>query len=69
MVLDEGYREIGWWGPRPQALQEWFAAEGRTLDKADRYKRIRTWYVQDRGRATVTEILAIAADQTLTEAA
>lgn len=60
IVLDENDREIGWWGSRPAALQMWFEAEGRMLEKDERYRRIRAWYARDRGRSTVREVLSVA---------
>ena len=69
IVLDGCYRELGWWGPRPRELQKWLAEEGRLLDHGERYKQTRTWYVRDRGRSTIAEVLAIAATHSVCEAA
>ena len=60
IVLDEAYREIGWWGSRPSALQAWVdSAEARALSKQDRYREIRRWYARDRGRSTLDEVVTI----------
>ncbi|MBV9880213.1 MAG: thioredoxin family protein [Gemmatirosa sp.] len=59
MVLDACYAECGWWGPRPSALQRWVMTEGRTMEKDERYRHVRTWYARDRGRTTVDEVLRI----------
>jgi hypothetical protein len=59
MVLDEQFREVGWWGPRPGELQDWATSLGVTLAKPDRYREMRRWYAQDRGRATVNEVVDI----------
>ncbi len=59
MALDGDFREHGWWGPRPAELQAWFLAVGKTLDKAERYREIRTWYARDRGTSTLNEVLAL----------
>jgi len=59
MVLDEEYREVGWWGSRPSPLQELFDAELHGLPKEDRFARLRAWYARDRGRTTLDEILAL----------
>lgn len=56
ILLDEKGEERGWWGPRPQVLQEWFEAVGRTLEKPDRYPALRRWYARDRGESTCKEI-------------
>jgi hypothetical protein len=59
IVYDEAGREHGWWGSRPGPLTAWFEAEGRALEKAERYRHIRGWYARDRGRTTLDEVLAI----------
>ncbi len=59
IVYDDLLEEVGWWGPRPRELQEWFDAEGRAMEKGERYKQIRQWMARDRGRSTLDEILAI----------
>ena len=61
IVLDEDYEEAGWWGPRPSALQQWVTDEGMRLGKDERYRRVRTWYARDRGRATVDEVIDVVA--------
>lgn len=60
IVLDEAYRELGAWGPRPAALQEWVLANRGAIPKAELYPRIRRWYARDRGESTLREILEIA---------
>lgn len=59
ILLDEDYRERGWWGPRPSELQRWVLGEGMQLDKTERYRLVRQWYARDRGRTTVDEILTL----------
>jgi hypothetical protein len=59
IVLDEQFREVGWWGPRPAELQGWVLGAGRALPTEERYREVRGWYARDRGRSTVGEILAI----------
>ena len=59
MVLDCGFVEHGWWGPRPSELQAWATTEGRALEKDERYRHVRTWYARDRGRTTLHEVLGI----------
>jgi hypothetical protein len=60
MVFDESMAEVGWWGPRPFALQRWFLDGGIRLENGERYKQIRSWYARDRGRTILDEILSIA---------
>ena len=60
MVLDEDFRELGWWGPRPAELQAWATSPGaRAMTKDDRYREIRRWYARDRGRTTLEEIVQL----------
>ena len=58
ILLDEEYRERGWWGPRPPELQSWVLGPGRALDKDARYHQVRTWYARDAGRTTLDEVVA-----------
>lgn len=60
IVLDEAWRELGHWGPRPAALQA-FVMENRPLvPKAELYPQVRRWYARDRGKTTLREVLAAA---------
>jgi hypothetical protein len=57
IVLDEEYRELGWWGSRPEPLQHWVKSEeAQQLGKEDRYREVRRWYARDQGRTTLEEI-------------
>ena len=38
MVLDENFREVGWWGPRPRELQDW-ATSWTDAHETDRYRK------------------------------
>lgn len=59
IVLDEDFRELGWWGPRPAPLQAWVLETGRSLSKPDRYREVRRWHARDRGATTLAEVLAL----------
>lgn len=59
IAFDDEFRELGWWGSRPAPLQEWVMSEGKTLSKEARYKEVRRWYANDRGRTTLAEIVAM----------
>lgn len=59
MVLDDAFAERGWWGSRPSELQAWVDAVGRTMEKDERYRHVRTWYARDRGRSTLHEVLTL----------
>jgi hypothetical protein len=59
IALDEEFRERGWWGPRPSALQRWVLGEGQAMELKERYREVRAWYARDRGRTTVDEVVAM----------
>src|SRR5215208_2192686 len=59
ILLDQKFRECGWWGPRPHALQKWVTEKGLMLPKDERYREIRTFYARDRGLTTMAEIVAM----------
>lgn len=59
IVYDEGFVERGQWGSRPAPLQQWVQEHGLQLEKEERYKQVRTWYVRDRGAAIGEEMLAV----------
>jgi hypothetical protein len=60
IALDESYRELGHWGPRPSVLQAWVMENRPVVPKAELYPRIRKWYARDRGETTLREVLAAA---------
>lgn len=60
VVLTDDMDELGWWGPRPRALQEFALAQraaGRS--KQEVYPEIRRWYAQDKGQSTIRELLEV----------
>jgi hypothetical protein len=59
IVLDEQWREVGWWGPRPAGLQAWVMGPGKALEQEAKYREVRAWYARDRGRSTVEEIVRL----------
>jgi hypothetical protein len=60
IALDEQFRELGHWGPRPRELQAWVVANRPTIPKAELYPKIRRWYARDRGQTTLREVLETA---------
>jgi hypothetical protein len=60
IALDEEFRELGHWGPRPSELQTWVMSNRGTLPKGELYPKVRTWYARDRGETTVREVLELA---------
>jgi hypothetical protein len=61
IALDDEFREIGHWGPRPEALQRWVREQLRQgRAKGEIYPEIRKWYARDRGETTVKEVLEAA---------
>jgi hypothetical protein len=68
IALDEQFRELGHWGPRPRELQAWVMANRLTVPKAELYPQVRQWYARDHGETTLREVLA-AAGVTVTKVA
>jgi len=59
IVLDEQFRELGHWGPRPRALQSWVMANRHSMPKAELYPQIRRWYARDKGQTSICELLEL----------
>ncbi len=59
IVLDETFRELGHWGPRPRELQAWVMEHKDRMPKSELYPQVRRWYARDRGETTLEEVLAI----------
>ena len=59
IVLDEAFRELGHWGPRPGELQAWVLENRPVVPKAELYPQIRRWYARDRGETTLREVAEI----------
>lgn len=59
IVLDDAFKELGHWGPRPRALQQWVLEHRGSIPKADLYPQIRKWYARDRGETTLRELLEL----------
>jgi len=59
IVYDADFVERGQWGARPAPLQQWVLEHGLQLDKDERYKQVRTWYVRDRGATIAEEMLLV----------
>jgi thioredoxin family protein len=60
IALDEEYRELGHWGPRPRELQAWVMANRGSIPKAELYPHVRQWYARDHGESTLHEVLVAA---------
>jgi len=58
IVLDESFRELGHWGPRPAELQAWVLENRPRVPKTELYPQVRRWYARDRGETTLREVLA-----------
>jgi len=59
IAYDADFVERGHWGARPAPLQQWVREHGMQLDKEERYKQVRTWYVRDRGATIAEEMLTL----------
>ena len=60
IALDEEFRELGHWGPRPRELQAWVMEHRLTVPKAELYPQVRQWSARDHGETTLREVLAAA---------
>lgn len=58
IALDQEFRELGHWGPRPAVLQAWMLANKATIPTPRRYAYARRWYAIDKGESTLRELLA-----------
>jgi hypothetical protein len=50
---------VGAWVERPAELQDWFLANRDGLRRRELMSQKHAWYVEDHGRSTVNEILAL----------
>ena len=57
IVLDQDFRELGHWGPRPRELQAWVMQHKDSMPKKERFLHVRRWYAKDRGMSTMREVL------------
>jgi thioredoxin-like negative regulator of GroEL len=57
IALDAGLKELGHWGPRPAALQEWVISNKKMIPSPQRYAYARRWYAKDKGETTLREML------------
>src|SRR6476620_8940366 len=60
IALDDEFRALCHWGPRPRQLQARVTATRAPIPKAELYPRIRQWDARDRGESTLREVLAAA---------
>lgn len=58
LILDESFRTVGVFIERPTELQEWALGEGKEVTSEEFMTHKMGWYDQDRGRMTMTEVLA-----------
>ncbi len=59
VVLDETFRELSHWGPRPREIQAWAQANRQGMEKSDFYAELRRRYVKDRGESTLRELIGL----------
>lgn len=59
IVLDRDGRELGHWGPRPAALQQWVMENKGKMPKEQLYPEVRKWYARDHGETTIRELRAL----------
>lgn len=64
IVLSRDFGELGHWGPRPAALQQWVLGERAKHGIKPPYPQIRGWYARDKGVSTLREVLALLSTET-----
>lgn len=57
IVLNRRLEELGHWGPRPRALQEWVQRERAATGMKPPFPQIRRWYARDKGESALREVL------------
>lgn len=57
IVLNRRLEELGHWGPRPRALQEWVQRERAASGMKPPFPQIRRWYARDKGESALREVL------------
>ena len=65
IVLNRRLEELGHWGPRPRALQEWVQRARATTGMKPPYPQIRRWYARDKGESVLREVLELMADRSV----
>ncbi len=59
IALDQEFRTLGHWGPRPKEIQEWVIENKDEIPSKERYPTVRKWYAKDRGLTTLKEVLGM----------
>jgi len=59
IVLNRRFAELGHWGPRPRALQEWVQRERAATGMKPPYPQIRRWYARDKGESVLREVVEL----------
>lgn len=59
IALSQELEELGHWGPRPAALQQWIVREREQSGIKPPYPQIRRWYARDKGVSTLREVLGL----------
>ena len=60
IVLDEEFRPVARWGPRPAELQDFVLSQKRAAVRSSEeiYKDARRWYARDRGETMLDELIS-----------
>ncbi len=64
LVLDQAFRVLGHWGPRPTEIQRWVIENTDKIPSKERYVTVRKWYARDRGVTTLKEVLGMLERET-----
>ncbi len=64
IALDQEFRTLGHWGPRPKEIQEWVIKNKDKIPSKERYPTVRKLYARDRGVTTLKEVLGLLERET-----
>jgi hypothetical protein len=57
IALNDGFEELGHWGPRPAVLQAWVISNKKMIPSPQRIAYARQWYAKDKGQTPLKELL------------
>ncbi len=64
IALDQEFRTLGHWGPRPKEIQEWVIENKDKIPSKERNPTVRKLYARDRGVTTLKEVLGLLERET-----
>lgn len=61
ICVDENFKELGTWGPRPKFLQDWMKKEkaNPTMEMSELKEKFQVWYTKDKGQTLQHEMVLL----------